>query len=415
MAIPIIAVAAAAFVENAPASIAALTTMSLTTLMKNKEYIKESFYNLYYDQLMALNNNDPVVSVDNSATNPEKLTDYDKMIINSITSEISRTGKITNGQAEVLNKYGIQVSVGSASSGVSSSSSSNASVNNASVNNASVSSAISSVKSEISSLQNDISSIHTAIAAMNEYYASQDSLNSAISALRSEIASIRNSASSTPTTSTGGLIGAIALSTAKLDAISQVLTALNTSTQNIASKTGTFSGNLRLTNAKDISQSVSVSAPDVKVSPVVAPNITATVDMSKPMTINGFSDLVSVQTGLKALEDARVKREEAAVEIEKARVKREEEAHDILKEKTDFLTKPRVIRDMDGNELANAIPREMALTHQASLARTYTDENTLTSDDIDFGNFDLEIPEFFKTLKPGLATDIILNSDINNT
>ncbi|KAB0610913.1 hypothetical protein [Campylobacter hyointestinalis] len=123
--------------------------------------------------------------------------------------------------------------------------------------------------------------------------------------------------------------------------------------------------------------------------------------MSKPMTIEGFSDLVAAQTGLKELEDARAKREE--------------EAHDILKEKTDFLTKPRVIRDMDGNELANAIPREMALTHQATLARTYTDENTLTSDDIDFGNFDLEIPEFFKTLKPGLATDIILNSDIKNT
>lgn len=387
MAIPIIAIAAAAFVENAPAAIAGLTTMSLTTLIKNKEYIKESFYNLYYDQLMALNNNDPVVNVDNSATNPEKLTDYDKMIINSITTEISKTGKMTNAQAEVLNKYGIQVSVGSASSGVSSSSSSNASVNNAAV-----SSAISSIKSEISSLQNDISSIHTAIAAMNEYYASQESLNSAISALRSEIASIRNSASSTPTTSTGGLIGAIAQSTAKLDAISQVLTALNTSTQTVASKTGTFSGNLRLTNAKDISQNVSVSAPDVKVSPVVAPNITATVDMSKPMTINGFADLVSAQTGLKALEDARSKREE--------------EAHDILKEKTDFLTKPRVIRDMDGNELANAIPREMALTHQATLARTYTDENTTTLSDLDLSSYNFDISNILSGLKVDLVSDI---------
>lgn len=305
MAIPIIAVAAAAFVENAPAAIAALTTMSLTTLMKNKEYIKESFYNLYYDQLMALNNNNPVVNVDNSATKPEKLTDYDKMIINSITTEISKTGKMTNAQAEVLNKYGVKVSVGSASAGASSSSSSS----NPSVNNAAVSSAIAAVKSEISSLQNDISSIHTAIAAMNEYYASQESLNSAISELRSEIASIRNNAPSASTTQAGGLIGAIAGSTAKLDAISQALTSLNTSTQTVASKTGTFSGNLRLTNAKDISQNVSVAAPDVKVSPVITPNLTATVDMSKPMTINGFDDLVSVQTGLKALEDARAKRE----------------------------------------------------------------------------------------------------------
>lgn len=387
MAIPIIAIAAAAFVENAPAAIAALTTMSLTTLMKNKEYIKESFYNLYYDQLMALNNNNPVVNVDNSATKPEKLTDYDKMIINSITTEISKTGKMTNAQAEVLNKYGVKVSVGSASAGASSSSSSS----NPSVNNATVSSAIVAVKSEISSLQNDISSIHTAIAAMNEYYASQESLNSAISELRSEIASIRNNAPSASTNSTGGLIGAIAGSTAKLDAISQALTSLNTSTQTVASKTGTFSGSLRLTNAKDISQNVSVAAPDVKVSPVITPNLTATVDMSKPMTIDGFADLVSVQTGLKSLEDARAKREE--------------EAHDILKEKTDFLTKPRVIRDMDGNELANAIPREMALTHQASLARTYTDENTTTLSDLDF-DLGIDPMSIFTGFRGGLVSDI---------
>ncbi|OCR90694.1 hypothetical protein, partial [Campylobacter fetus] len=178
---------------------------------------------------------------------------------------------------------------------------------------------------------------------MNEYYASQDALNSAILSLQTQISSLESGLGSNPSvpdTATGGLIGAIAKSTAKLDAIGKTLVTLNTSTQNVASKTGVFSGKLEITNAKDMTRSVSVSAPDVK----VTPQLTAILDVSKPIDVSGFSDLVSAQVGLKSLEDTRVKREE--------------EAHDILKEKTDFLTKPRAIKDMDGNELANVAPRE---------------------------------------------------------
>lgn len=61
---------------------------------------------------------------------------------------------------------------------------------------------------------------------------------------------------------------------------------------------------------------------------------------------------------------------------------------------------------MDGNELANAIPREMALTHQASLARTYTDENTTTLSDLDLSSYNFDISSILSGLKIDLVSDI---------
>lgn len=304
--------------------------------------------------------------------------------------------------------------------------------------NATVSNEIASLKKDIAVLKDTISSLQSNLSN----YVNKETLNNSIFSLQNQISSIRSGASSTPTTSTGGLIGAINQSTAKLNTISETLFNLKSATEEVASKTGSFTGELKLAKSAELSKLIDASGKTntsdyssgsqsinidfskpmtisgfgdlvaVQRSILEAQkNQSVTLDMSKPMTIEGFSDLVAAQTGLKALEDARAKREEEAHDIlkekkalEDARAKREEEAHDILKEKTDFLTKPRVIRDMDGNELANAIPREMALTHQASLARTYTDENTTTLSDLDF-DLGIDPMSIFTGFRGGLATE----------
>lgn len=283
--------------------------------------------------------------------------------------------------------------------------------------NATVSNEIASLKKDIAVLKDTISSLQSNLSN----YVNKETLNNSIFSLQNQISSIRSGASSTPTTSTGGLIGAINQSTAKLNTISETLFNLKSATEEVASKTGSFTGELKLAKSAELSKLIDASGKTntsdyssgsqsinidfskpmtisgfgdlvaVQRSILEAQkNQSVTLDMSKPMTIEGFSDLVAAQTGLKALEDARAKREE--------------EAHDILKEKTDFLTKPRVIRDMDGNELANAIPREMALTHQASLARTYTDENTTTLSDLDF-DLGIDPMSIFTGFRGGLATE----------
>ncbi|OCR98995.1 hypothetical protein A9K75_08935 [Campylobacter fetus subsp. testudinum] len=312
--------------------------------------------------------------------NGKYLSDQTKTTINSILSKKASGSVLSENDYSILTYYGYEWSI-----------TQNKTDSSVTANSSSASGAGATVSKQILDLENSVVSITNALAVMNEYYASQDALNSAILSLQTQISSLESgfgSNPSVPDTATGGLIGAIAKSTAKLDAIGKTLVTLNTSTQNVASKTGLFSGKLEITNAKDMTRSVSVSAPDVK----VTPQLTAILDVSKPIDVSGFSDLVSAQVGLKSLEDTRVKREE--------------EAHDILKEKTDFLTKPRAIKDMDGNELANVAPREMALTHQASLARTYTDENTTTLSDLDLNPYNFDIGGILSGLKIDLVSDI---------
>lgn len=446
MAVPLIAVAISAF--SNPVAIAGLSALGagfVGMTYKQIEEHKGDFNPGEYEsaiskfsEISSLNSNitNNTATSDNSYISPNGLsmTREEYFGIQNMIKRITRTGVMTPSEGARLTKYGYTLNIHNATND-------KTSYTLGSIMNETVSNEIASLKEDIAVLKDTISSLQSNLSS----YIDKETFNNSIFSLQNQISSIRSGASDS-STSSGGLIGAINQSTAKLNTISEILFNLKSATEEVASKTGSFTGELKLAKSDELSKLIDASGKTntsdyssgsqsinidfskpmtisgfgdlvaVQRSILEAQkNQSVTLDMSKPMTIEGFSDLVAAQTGLKELEDARVKREEAAVEIEKARVKREEEAHDILKEKTDFLTKPRVIRDMDGNELANAIPREMALTHQASLARTYTDENTLTSDDIDFGNFDLEIPEFFKTLKPGLATDIILNSDIKNT
>ncbi|TWO23099.1 hypothetical protein YZ82_00740 [Campylobacter hyointestinalis] len=432
MAVPLIAVAISAF--SNPAAIAGLSALGAGVVGMTYKQIEEHKGDFNpgeyesavskFSKISSLNSNitNNTATSDDTIISPNGLsmTRDQYFGIQGMLSRIKRTGIMTESEGAHLKKYGYSVSIHNATND-------KTSYTLDSTTNATVSNEIVSLKEDIAVLKDTISSLQSNLSS----YIDKETFNNSIFSLQNQISSIRSGASDS-STSSGGLIGAINQSTAKLNTISETLFNLRSATEEVASKTGSFTGELKLANSDELSKlidaSVKTNTSDyssgsqsinidfskpmtisgfgdlvaVQRSILEAQkNQSVTLDMSKPMTIEGFSDLVAAQTGLKELEDARAKREE--------------EAHDILKEKTDFLTKPRVIRDMDGNELANAIPREMALTHQATLARTYTDENTLTSDDIDFGNFDLEIPEFFKTLKPGLATDIILNSDIKNT
>lgn len=67
---------------------------------------------------------------------------------------------------------------------------------------------------------------------------------------------------------------------------------------------------------------------------------------------------------------------------------------EIYKEKADYDKTSVAIKDLDGNTIANASPREINLSRQAAQARTYTDENNFELDNDALDLFDLPMPNF---------------------
>ncbi|ANE35651.1 hypothetical protein CIG11343_0590 [Campylobacter iguaniorum] len=237
------------------------------------------------------------------------------------------------------------------------------------------------------------------------------------------------------------------------------MTSVSSATNQVASKTGTFKGELEIstsrgrpvafeiTNAKDMRPNVTVEAskaPSVTVNPAkveVSPTLNIdkplSLDVSKPLniakldeliavqaqmrdnavnsaqqvkkvafesplTLENFDKLVKAQESIKEYTDEKAKIEAEAHEFAKERVKREEEAHEILKEEADYKKTAVAIRDMDGTVIKEATPRDMALTYEASLARTYTDENTTTVNDLDF-DLGIDAMGIFNGFRGGLS------------
>lgn len=67
---------------------------------------------------------------------------------------------------------------------------------------------------------------------------------------------------------------------------------------------------------------------------------------------------------------------------------------EIYKEKAEYDKTSVAIKDLDGNTIAKASPREIALSRQAAQARTYTDENNFELDNEALDLFDLPMPNF---------------------
>lgn len=67
---------------------------------------------------------------------------------------------------------------------------------------------------------------------------------------------------------------------------------------------------------------------------------------------------------------------------------------EIYKEKAEYDKTSVAIKDLDGNTIAKASPREIALSRQAVQARTYTDENNFELDTEALDLFDLPMPNF---------------------
>lgn len=67
---------------------------------------------------------------------------------------------------------------------------------------------------------------------------------------------------------------------------------------------------------------------------------------------------------------------------------------EIYKEKAEYDKTSVAIKDLDGNTITNASPREIALSRQAVQARTYTDENNFELDNEALDLFDLPMPNF---------------------
>lgn len=67
---------------------------------------------------------------------------------------------------------------------------------------------------------------------------------------------------------------------------------------------------------------------------------------------------------------------------------------EIYREKSEYDKTSVAIKDLDGNTIANASPREIALSRQAVQARTFTDENNFELDNEALDLFDLPMPNF---------------------
>ena len=86
---------------------------------------------------------------------------------------------------------------------------------------------------------------------------------------------------------------------------------------------------------------------------------------------------------------------------------------EIYKEKAEYDQTSVAIKDLDGNTIAKASPREIALSRQAVQARTYTDENNFELDNEALDLFDLPMPNFKDLFDTELPSKTLLK-DVNN-
>ena len=86
---------------------------------------------------------------------------------------------------------------------------------------------------------------------------------------------------------------------------------------------------------------------------------------------------------------------------------------EIYKEKAEYDKTSVAIKDLDGNTIAKASPREIALSRQAVRARTYTDENNFELDNEALDLFDLPMPNFKDLFDTELPSKTLLK-DVNN-
>lgn len=81
---------------------------------------------------------------------------------------------------------------------------------------------------------------------------------------------------------------------------------------------------------------------------------------------------------------------------------------EIYKEKAEYDKTSVAIKDLDGNTIAKASPREIALSRQAVQARTYTDENNFELDNEALDLFDLPMPNFKDLFDTELPSSTLL-------
>lgn len=86
---------------------------------------------------------------------------------------------------------------------------------------------------------------------------------------------------------------------------------------------------------------------------------------------------------------------------------------EIYKEKAEYDKTSVAIKDLDGNTIVKASPREIALSRQAVQARTYTDENNFELDNEALDLFDLPMPNFKDLFDTELPSKTLLK-DVNN-
>ncbi|ORI09464.1 hypothetical protein A3835_09680 [Campylobacter concisus] len=128
-------------------------------------------------------------------------------------------------------------------------------------------------------------------------------------------------------------------------------------------------------NSKEYSQAIKDGLAGVKLKASVAVdnNLNASLAINKPVEITLPSSYVDNQ---KILSDNSTKTLE------------------IYKEKADFYKTSIAVKDLDGNTIANASPRDIALSRQAVQARVLTDENSFELDSDALNLFDIPIPNF---------------------
>ena len=128
-------------------------------------------------------------------------------------------------------------------------------------------------------------------------------------------------------------------------------------------------------NSKEYSQAMKDGLAGVKLKASVAVdnNLNASLAINKPVEITLPSSYVDNQ---KILSDNSTKTLE------------------IYKEKADFDKTSIAVKDLDGNTIVNASPRDIALSRQAVQARVLTDENSFELDSDALNLFDIPIPNF---------------------
>ncbi|AQW87155.1 hypothetical protein CPIN18021_0308 [Campylobacter pinnipediorum subsp. caledonicus] len=79
---------------------------------------------------------------------------------------------------------------------------------------------------------------------------------------------------------------------------------------------------------------------------------------------------------------------------------------EIHKEQAEYMKTPATVKDLDGNTIAKATPREMSLTYEATRARTATDENNFELDENDINALYPALPDISQLFKFKLVGEV---------